>query len=76
MNTIYLNLFINPFKKGIHEDKYIVEPSVRNYQKIEDLQNKKTQADYIKSQQVIAEEKRRVFTEEPIPPYDKGDLCF
>lgn len=28
--------FINPFKKGIHEDKYIVEPSVRNYQKIED----------------------------------------
>ena len=32
---------------------------MKNYQKIEDLQNKKTQADYIKSQHVIAEEKRR-----------------
>ena len=32
---------------------------MKNYQKIEDLQNKKTQADYIKSQQIIAEEKRR-----------------
>ena len=32
---------------------------LKNYQKIEDLQNKKTQADYIKSQHIIAEEKRR-----------------
>ena len=32
---------------------------MKNYQKIEDLQNKKTQADYIKSQHVIAEEKRK-----------------
>ena len=32
---------------------------MKNYQKIEDLQNKKTQADYIKSQHTIAEEKRR-----------------
>ena len=32
---------------------------MKNYQKIEDLQNKKTQADYIKSQLNIAEEKRR-----------------
>ena len=32
---------------------------LRKYMEVEDLSNKKTQADYIKSQQIIAEEKRR-----------------
>ena len=32
---------------------------LRKYIQIEDLSNKKTQADYIKSQHIIAEEKRR-----------------
>ena len=32
---------------------------LRKYMEVEELSNKKTQADYIKSQQIIAEEKRR-----------------
>ena len=32
---------------------------MRKYMEIEDLSNKKTQADYVKSQHLIAEEKRR-----------------
>ena len=32
---------------------------LRKYLEVEELSNKKTQADYIKSQQIIAEEKRR-----------------
>lgn len=28
--------FINPFKRGIHPDRYIVEPTISNYKKIED----------------------------------------
>lgn len=28
--------FINPFKKGIHQEKYILEPTISNYKKIED----------------------------------------
>ena len=32
---------------------------LKKYLEVEDLSNKKTQADYIKSQQIIAEEKRR-----------------
>ena len=32
---------------------------LRKYIEVEELSNKKTQADYIKSQQIIAEEKRR-----------------
>ena len=32
---------------------------LRKYMEVEDLSNKKTQADYIKSQQIIADEKRR-----------------
>ena len=32
---------------------------LRKYMEVEDLSNKKTQADYIKSQQIIAEEKKK-----------------
>ena len=32
---------------------------MRKYLEIEDLSNKKTQAEYIRSQQIIAEEKRK-----------------
>ena len=31
---------------------------------VEELSNKKTQADYIKSQQIIAEEKRQIISQE------------
>ena len=43
--------------ENVHVD--LGTPIQKRLQKIEDLQNKKTQADYIKSQHVIAEEKRR-----------------
>ena len=35
------------------------EEKVKKYMEVEELSNKKTQADYIISQQIIAEEKRR-----------------
>lgn len=28
--------FINPFKKGIHQEKYILEPTISNYKKLDD----------------------------------------
>ncbi len=28
--------FINPFKKGIHQEEYIIEPTIHNFKKIED----------------------------------------
>lgn len=44
--------------KNLKEHKR-ANDDIRKYYMIESLTNKKTQADYIKSQQNIAEEKRR-----------------
>ena len=45
------------FHPNVEDLNYL--SSIEKYMKDEELSNKKTQADYIKSQQIIADEKRR-----------------